>query len=90
MSTEYIPRLRDRELDEFIEQETPHKDVLLVDGARQVGKTSLVKQALARSSRRTSFRSSRRTRPPWRRRWSPLSAWGRLSMNATPAKPRTL
>ena len=54
MSTDYIPRLRDRELDEFIAQETPHKDVLLMEGARQVGKTSLVNQAVARSSREST------------------------------------
>lgn len=51
MIDEYIPRQLDSDLDEFIEQETAHKDVLLVEGARQVGKTSLVTRALSHSSR---------------------------------------
>jgi predicted AAA+ superfamily ATPase len=54
MARDYILRRRDRELGEFIEQETLHKDVLLVEGARQVGKTSLVERALAATHRRAT------------------------------------
>jgi hypothetical protein len=50
---DYIPRQQDEELDRFIQSEVPHKDVLLVEGARQVGKTSLVVAALGRTRRKT-------------------------------------
>lgn len=47
----YIPRLKDQEINEFIRDERPNKHVLLVEGARQVGKTSLVKNALNKNNK---------------------------------------
>lgn len=48
----YIPRSLDLIVQEFIADRTPHKNVLLVEGARQVGKSSLVRQALAKCNRK--------------------------------------
>ena len=45
----YIPRVSDRELLAFIEDGRPNKNVLLVEGARQVGKSFLVEHALRKS-----------------------------------------
>ncbi len=43
----YTNRLRDRDIRQFIDEDRPNKAVLLVEGARQVGKTRLVHHALA-------------------------------------------
>jgi hypothetical protein len=37
----YIPRTSDSDILAFLENSTPFKNVLLVEGARQVGKSSL-------------------------------------------------
>jgi uncharacterized protein len=50
---EYIPRLQEKTIQEFAAEKTPHKDVLLVEGARQTGKTTLVEHALAGIHRNT-------------------------------------
>ncbi len=44
--TLYVPRVQDAHISAFIKRSAPHKPVLLVEGARQVGKTRLVRQAL--------------------------------------------
>lgn len=49
----YIPRHRDRELLSFIHREQEHKNVLLVEGARQVGKTALAENAIAQADKRS-------------------------------------
>ncbi len=49
MDIAYIPRQRDRDVAEFLSRREAHKNVLLVEGARQVGKTSLVVHALSRN-----------------------------------------
>jgi len=46
----YIERQKDRILEAFVRDEQPYKSVLLVEGARQVGKTALVQNALQKSS----------------------------------------
>ena len=43
----YIPRRWDKEVSEFLQDSSANKNVLLVEGARQVGKSSLVCHALA-------------------------------------------
>ncbi|MEI6424394.1 MAG: AAA family ATPase [Lentisphaerota bacterium] len=48
----YIPRSLDLRILEFITDSTPNKNVLLVEGARQVGKSSLVLQALEKCKRK--------------------------------------
>lgn len=48
----YIPRSLDSRIQEFIADNTPNKNVLLVEGARQVGKSSLVCQALEKCNRK--------------------------------------
>jgi len=50
MNILYIERQKDRILETFIRDEQPYKSVLLVEGARQVGKTCLVQNALQKSS----------------------------------------
>jgi predicted AAA+ superfamily ATPase len=45
----YIPRVADREILAFIEDGQANKNVLLVEGARQVGKSFLVEHALTDS-----------------------------------------
>jgi len=47
----YTPRYEDNIVSAFIESEEIHKDVLLIEGARQVGKTMLVEHALERAAR---------------------------------------
>lgn len=42
MSNLYIPRRLEQDVARFVGSEVPHKPVLLLDGARQVGKTTLV------------------------------------------------
>lgn len=42
-----ISRIQEPSVLTFLKDPTPHKDVLLVEGARQTGKTTLVEQALA-------------------------------------------
>lgn len=49
----YIPRSLDSVLSEFLEDTTLNKNVLLVEGARQVGKSSLVEHALSKSCRKS-------------------------------------
>lgn len=51
---DYVPRAVDRQILGLIEDDTQHKNVLLIEGARQVGKTFLVEQAL-RTCRKRSF-----------------------------------
>ena len=48
----YIERSKELELKRFIELNQPHKDVLIVSGARQVGKTTLIDHVLSQSKRR--------------------------------------
>ena len=48
----YIPRSLDLRIQEFISDKTPNKNVLLVEGARQVGKSSLVHQAIKKCKRK--------------------------------------
>lgn len=45
----YISRTIEPAITAFIAAREPHKNVLLVEGTRQVGKTSLVEHALAAS-----------------------------------------
>lgn len=45
----YIQRKQDHILETFIRDEQPYKSVLLVEGARQVGKTALVQNALQKT-----------------------------------------
>lgn len=47
----YIPRKQDDEILKFIKRSSDHKNVLLVEGARQVGKTALTDNAIARSGK---------------------------------------
>jgi hypothetical protein len=49
---EYVPRLLDNELSAFIDEPQANKSVLLVEGARQVGKSRLVEQALRGTTRK--------------------------------------
>ncbi len=47
----YVKRLKDVEILNFIKRADEHKNVLLVEGARQVGKTELTRHAIARSGK---------------------------------------
>ena len=59
----YIPRTSDSEILAFLENSTPFKNVLLVEGARQVGKSSLVNHALQNlSNKATRLNLERDTR----------------------------
>ena len=51
---EYIKRTVEPAVGEFIRSREQHKNVLLVEGARQVGKTSLVEHASAAAGKRVS------------------------------------
>jgi len=51
---DYVPRSADGQILKWVEDDAPHKNVLLVEGARQVGKTFLVEHALG-TCRRKSF-----------------------------------
>jgi predicted AAA+ superfamily ATPase len=53
MGIMYTPRKQDARLKAFLESCTPHKNVLLVEGARQVGKTWLVEHALSQIKKRS-------------------------------------
>ena len=50
----YIERQEDRILEAFVRDDRPNKSILLVEGARQVGKTALVQNTLQKSSMPTS------------------------------------
>jgi len=52
MDQEYVPRAIDAQILAFIRDRTEHKQVLLVEGARQVGKTMLLQNPLAASGKR--------------------------------------
>jgi predicted AAA+ superfamily ATPase len=43
----YVTRTIEPAVAEFIRRPEPHKNVLLVEGARQVGKTSLIDHCIA-------------------------------------------
>ncbi len=59
----YIPRLADKEILRFIEDKQPNKSVLLVEGARQVGKSFLVAHAIQASGKqRFSLNLEKETR----------------------------
>lgn len=47
----YVPRRQDAEMLRFIDSDDEHKNVLLVEGARQVGKTALIEHAIERSDK---------------------------------------
>jgi len=47
MAIPYIQRRKEEELRQFINDPGPHKNVLMVEGARQVGKTWMVEHVLA-------------------------------------------
>ncbi len=47
----YVSRKQDGEILSFIQRRVQHKNVLLVEGARQVGKTALIDNAIARSGK---------------------------------------
>ena len=49
---QYVPRSTDRDIRDFIADVREHKNVLLVEGARQVGKSFLVAHALQVSSKK--------------------------------------
>lgn len=49
---QYFPRLLDKDILSFIEETQEHKNILLVEGARQVGKSFLVEQALRKCSKK--------------------------------------
>ena len=51
MSISYVPRRQEQDIERFIADAGPHKPVLLLDGARQVGKTTLVDAVLAKSAK---------------------------------------
>ena len=48
----YIARYKDADMLRFIDSNDAHKNVLLVEGARQVGKTALIKHAIEQSDKR--------------------------------------
>jgi predicted AAA+ superfamily ATPase len=52
MDQKYVPRAIDAQILAFIQDRTEHKQVLLVEGARQVGKTMLVQSSLEVSGKR--------------------------------------
>jgi len=47
----YVQRKQDGEILSFILRDREHKNVLLVEGARQVGKTALTDNAIRRSGK---------------------------------------
>ena len=49
----YVPRRQDAAIRSFICREQEHKNVLLVEGARQVGKTALTENAIRESGKRS-------------------------------------
>lgn len=51
MDIPYVRRHGEVEIGQFIADRTPHKPVLLLEGARQVGKTTLVQRVLQESAR---------------------------------------
>ena len=51
MDIPYVRRHGEVEIRQFIADRTPHKPVLLLEGARQVGKTTLVQRVLQESAR---------------------------------------
>ena len=53
MHISYTERHGERDLERFIADPMPHKPVLFVEGARQVGKTTLVEHVLAGSAKPT-------------------------------------
>jgi len=59
----YIPRVADREILTFIEDSQDNKNVLLVEGARQVGKSFLVEHALRKSPKEMGLAESRKREP---------------------------
>jgi len=46
----YIKRIHENKILSFIQDDTPYKNVLLIEGARQVGKTTLIEHVASRSS----------------------------------------
>jgi predicted AAA+ superfamily ATPase len=59
----YVPRVQEKIIRDFVEEKVPHKDVLLVEGARQTGKTTLVEHVLSGIKRPVAriFPTSRRS-----------------------------
>lgn len=53
MAIPYISRHGERDLDRYIADATPFKPVLLLEGARQVGKTTVAEHVLRQSPKRT-------------------------------------
>jgi predicted AAA+ superfamily ATPase len=51
---QYVERTLESEVERFIAGREPHKNVLLVEGARQVGKTSLVDHVIAACGKKPS------------------------------------
>ncbi len=51
IDTKYICRHLDSKVSAFIERQEPNKNVLLVEGARQVGKTRMVAHALQQTDK---------------------------------------
>ena len=49
----YVPRRKDQDILKFINRVREHKDVLLVEGARQVGKTALTENAVRQAGKRS-------------------------------------
>lgn len=49
----YIARVKEAELQQFIQLNQDHKDVLIISGARQVGKTTLIDHVLSQTQRRS-------------------------------------
>jgi predicted AAA+ superfamily ATPase len=49
----YVPRVQEKTLRTFVQEKAPHKDVLLVEGARQTGKTTLVEHVLSAVKRKS-------------------------------------
>jgi predicted AAA+ superfamily ATPase len=50
----YVPRTVEPIISAFITRREPHKNVLLVEGARQVGKTSVVQHVVAQSGKQVA------------------------------------
>jgi predicted AAA+ superfamily ATPase len=50
----YISRTSDSDISAFFENSAPFKNVLLVEGARQVGKSSLVEHSLDKVSKKAT------------------------------------
>ena len=51
MAITYVPRRLEPDIERFIDDAVPYKPVLLMDGARQVGKTTLVEAVLDKSAK---------------------------------------